>query len=286
MQGKIFILLSFLTLLYSQSGTAQSGITYNTGKPVRVDNPSITGRVDFYRRFKSTKLAPRGIAVWLPPGYETDSLRHYPVLYMQDGQSFFNAETRQFKSDWHADETADSLIRQGKIEPLIIVAVNATLGRFREYTPSPKGEEYMYFLIHELKPVIDKNYRTLPEREHTAIGGSSAGGLIAFAAAWQNDSVYSKVISFSPAFELLVWDYTEYVQASPNKDLKMVFYHGGEGIEEGLAEVVDKMITILKSKGYKEGKDFIKLFGPEETHFGPGWGKYFGSALEFLFGKK
>jgi predicted alpha/beta superfamily hydrolase len=280
------LIIRIVLLLSSMAAAAQSGITYNTEEPVLLNNESITGRVDFYQNFKSIKLASRGVSVWLPPNYESDTVRHFPVLYLQDGQSIFDAETQQFKSDWRADETADSLICAGAIEPIIIVAVNATLNRFTEYTPAaPKGEAYMYFLTQELKPFIDRRYRTLPGREHTAAGGSSAGGLLAFAVAWEHDSIYSKVLSFSPSFELLFWDYTEIVKKDPPKALKICFYHGGKGIEKDLQEGVDKMIQVLKEKGFKEGKDYIKLYGSEEQHFGPGWGRHFGSALKFLFDK-
>jgi predicted alpha/beta superfamily hydrolase len=282
-------LSAWLTILLLGSGAfAQSGISYNTEKPELLKNESITGRVDFYKKFKSIRPGSRGVSVWLPPNYESDTLTRYPVLYLQDGQSIFNAETQQFKSDWKADETADSLIRAGAIEPIIIVAVNATLNRFTEYTPTaPKGEDYMLFLNTELKPFIDRRYRTLPGREHTAAGGSSAGGLLAFSLAWQHDSIYSKVISFSPSFELLFFDYTETVKKDKEaKNLKICFYHGGVGIEKGLQEGVDKMIKVLNRKNFEQGKDYIKLYGSDEKHFGPGWGNYFGPALEFLFGKE
>src|SRR5262249_44323272 len=146
----------------------------------------------------------RRLIVWLPPGYNTRQQR-YPVLYMHDGQNLFDDAT-SFLGEWHADETATMLIEQKRIEPIIIVGVeNTGTSRLDEYTPTEgedrtgattrraggRGELYAQFLIQEVKPFIDANYRTLPDREHTAVAGSSLGGLISLYLGYQHGDVFS-----------------------------------------------------------------------------------------------
>src|SRR5579871_4912540 len=128
----------------------------------------------------------RDIIVYLPPGYETEKRKRYPVLYMQDGQNLFDDAT-SFLGEWHLDETAQALIPAKEIAPLIIVGIyNAGIHRIDEYTPArdPKmsmgGQADLYgrMLVEELKPFIDRRYRTLKDAAHTGLGGSSLGGLV------------------------------------------------------------------------------------------------------------
>src|SRR5438477_979043 len=123
----------------------------------------------------------RDLVVYLPPDYE-ESGRRYPVLYLHDGQNLFDPETAYVRGmDWKVDETADALIRAGKIEPLIIVGVfNTGEHRIEEYTPTRDrklggghAELYGRMLVEELKPFIEARYRTLRDAHHTGLGGSS-----------------------------------------------------------------------------------------------------------------
>jgi enterochelin esterase-like enzyme len=107
--------------------------------------------------------------VYLPPGYERHSNRTYPVLYLQDGQNVFDGETSFiYGQEWRVDETAEWMIRTGQIEPLIVAAIyNAGDARIDEYTPTidraihrgGKADAYLNFLIHEIKPFIDRRFR-------------------------------------------------------------------------------------------------------------------------------
>ena len=151
-----------------------------------------------HRAFHSRILGNRrDVLVYLPPGYRRFSLKRYPVLYLHDGQNVFDAATSFAGVEWGVDETAQRLIRSKTIEPLIVVAV-ANIGeeRVHEYTPTPavieakktgKNTAAVWlastdnFLIEELKPFIDRKYRTKPEAEFTGLGGSSLGGLVTLA---------------------------------------------------------------------------------------------------------
>ena len=149
----------------------------------------------------------RDITVYLPPDYG-DERRRFPVLYLQDGQNLFDPRTSFGGTAWHVDETAQSLIRTGEIEPLIIVGVNNTgHNRVNEYTPTRGRREaggqaslYGRFLIEELKPFIDSEYDTLRGREWTGIGGSSLGGLVSLHLGFQRPDVFGRVAALSPSF--------------------------------------------------------------------------------------
>ena len=155
----------------------------------------------------------RQIVVYLPPGYYADEARRYPVLYMQDGQNLFDGRTSFVPGQhWHLNETADNLVSEGAIEPLIIVGLyNAGEQRIWEYTPSVDqnfrvgggADVYGRVLAEELKPFIDAAYRTKPEREHTGIGGSSLGGLASLYLGLRRGDVFGRVLAMSPS---LWWD--------------------------------------------------------------------------------
>jgi predicted alpha/beta superfamily hydrolase len=169
---------------------------------------TITGTVQVHDKFASEILGnSRNVLVWLPPGYADEPSRRYPVLYLQDGQNVFDEQTSAFGSEWKADETADRLIGSQKIPPILIVAIANTPDRINEYTPVADdthksgggGLKYERFLIEELKPFIDKIYRTKPERESTAIGGSSLGGLLAMETTLDHPEVFSRCAALSPS---------------------------------------------------------------------------------------
>jgi predicted alpha/beta superfamily hydrolase len=135
----------------------------------------------------------RTIWVYLPPGYSTDRQRRYPVLYLHDGQNLFDSKLAAFGVAWDADATADRLITQGRMDPVLLVGIANTPARLDEYALYPdarekaggRGELYARFVLDELKPFIDNEYRTKPGREHTGVAGSSLGGLASLTMAWQ-----------------------------------------------------------------------------------------------------
>src|SRR5882757_150908 len=145
---------------------------------------TLTGNIKLHRAFPSKFLGNRrDILVYLPPGYRRFSWRRHSVLYLHDGQNVFDAATSFGGVEWGVDETAERLIRTKVIDPLIIVAV-ANMGeqRIHEYAPTrgvldakakrkrrSKGlaRQYGHFLIDELKPYIDRKYRTNPDAEFT-----------------------------------------------------------------------------------------------------------------------
>ena len=169
---------------------------------------NVVGSLDVYRGVQGKGLLPRDVIVWTPPGYETDAARRYPVLYMHDGQNVFDAGTSYIGVEWAVDESVARLAREGATEPMIVVALGNTPLRNDDYSPGERGEAYMDFLVHTVKPMIDVAYRTKPGRQHTLTGGSSMGGLISCMLGWAHPDVFGAVMCFSPAFK--VEDYPDW----------------------------------------------------------------------------
>jgi predicted alpha/beta superfamily hydrolase len=164
------------------------------------------------------------------------------------------------------------------------VGIYNTSDRMKEYTPGDKGTAYMDFIVKTVKPLIDSTYRTKPDRKHTIVGGSSAGGIISFMLAWEHPDVFSKAICMSPAFKSISsndWDYARVVESSNGKKKHVFFYmdNGGVGLESQLQPGIDEMLTALKAKGYKQGKDFVFVRDLAAKHSEADWAKRFPSAL-------
>lgn len=187
---------------------------WNQLTPPPQRGPTLTGDVRVIENFNSDILdGPRAVRVYLPPGYDepANAARRYPVLYLLDGQNLFDVTTAAFGVEWQADEAAERLIADEEIAPLIMVGVdNAGAGRIHEYTPVPGkirdeenvgggGPDFARFLRGELKPAIDERFRTRPEPRHTAIGGSSLGGLMALYLIHEHPDTFKSAAVVSPA---------------------------------------------------------------------------------------
>lgn len=252
-----------------------------------VDKPfegQVTGKVRYHRSLSAEGLEDRDIIVWLPPGYESDTEKYYPVYYMHDGQNMFDPKTSTFGIDWQMDEAADSLIKKGEIEPMIIVGITNTINRLKEYTPSDTAQVYMDYVVNVIKSFIDSTYRSRPEREFTITGGSSAGGSISFMLLWERNNVFSKAICMSPALKILGFDLVSSVRLydGEKKDILIYIDNGGKGVDKRLQQGVDEMITVLNDKGYKEGEDYLLVIDKEAEHTEAEWAKRIPGALRFL----
>lgn len=280
--------LSNFSVHVSRDTIVQDSILFWTSKtrPKRIS--TITGMVKYHYNFKGDSILARDVLVWLPPDYDSDRKRHYPVIYMQDGQNIFDAATSSFGNEWRADETCDSLIRAGKIPSVIVVAINNTSERSKEYVPGKKGSAYMDFVIHKLKPFIDITYRTKTEAQFTTVVGSSAGGTIAFMLVWEYPDIFSKAICMSPALKIDNIDYVNTVKESVKKRDNIFFYiyNGGIDLESKLQPGINEMITALKEKGYHQGTDYKYFFDPQGHHNETAWAKRLPQALEWCFRKK
>lgn len=272
--------------IYSDT-TLTYSINYWADQISRKVNGQITESVKYHTNLGNSHIIPsRDIIVWLPPEYDIDSLKRYPVLYMQDGQNIIDPETSSFGVDWQLDENADTLIREGFINPIIIVGIYNTSLRRVEYGINDTSFIYKRFIVNELKPFIDSLYRTKPESEFNAVAGSSLGGLIAFELAWEFPETFAKCACVSPAFDIDQYDYVSVVQNSDSVEISNQIYVdlGGLGVDTLLKGGVDEMISVLEQKGFEKGKNLFFEYYPEATHFEKDWSDRVWKILIYLFG--
>ena len=163
----------------------------------------------------------RNIHVYLPLSYDKESTQRYPVLYLHDGQNVFSSAGMNVCfgwGNWGMDTTVDQLCKDGKMQEIIMVAVDNSLARKEEYGgrinparalgstnvasahANTAFENYAAFLIAELKPRIDREYRTRPDPANTGLMGSSAGGICSLVLAWEHPDVFGGAASLSGAF--------------------------------------------------------------------------------------
>jgi alpha-glucosidase len=183
----------------------------------------------------------RKIWVYLPRDYENNNKR-YPVLYMHDGQNLFDEYTGNF-GEWGVDEALDSLIKTGA-PACIVVGINNGPNRINEYNPyntdrfgKGEGDNYLQFIVNNLKPYIDKHYKTLSQKENTIIAGSSMGGLISYYAVAKYPSVFGKAGVFSPSFWIAPQMDSLTQAVAPSLSGKYFFYMGGKESEEAIPDM-------------------------------------------------
>ncbi|HOZ85079.1 MAG TPA: alpha/beta hydrolase-fold protein [Niabella sp.] len=206
----------------------------------------------------------RRIWIYLPEKYDADRHTYFPVLYMQDGQNLFDASTA-FAGEWGVDEFLDST----RLPPSIVVGIdNGGSHRMTEYNPydhaafgKGEGKAYVEFLVKTLKPMIDKNFRTLKEAQHTVIAGSSMGGLISMYAVMTHPKVFGVAGVFSPAFWVAGDQFMKDLKAKAQNMKGRVYLYGGG--KEGKQMVPDmlKADTLLKKYSKAEVKTKVKKTG-------------------------
>lgn len=212
-----------------------------------------TGTLRIIEDFASPQLGnSRKLRIYLPPGYDASPQRRYPVLYMHDGQNLFDPKTAAFGTAWEIGTTVDKLIATGAIEPLIIVGIDNTPDRIAEYTPccdkkygGGKIDAYAAFIVDTVKPWADANLRTRTEREHTAIMGSSLGGIASVYIGQQYPQVFSQAAGVSSSFW---WNERMFINNLPARPAVRFYIDAGtdnDGIED-----TRKMRDAMQAKGY------------------------------------
>ncbi len=248
----------------------------------------ITGTIQRLPQMHSRFLElDRDVIVWFPPGYDEQTGRRYPVLYMHDGRQVFDPATSTWGKDWQVDEHAQHMILNGEIEPVIVVAVDCTDARMEEYAPSRKGGDYLRFLMEELKPFVDARWRTIPERSY--IAGASMGGLISFYAAWTHPEVYKGAACLSPAF-VSPFDTLAFRMVEESKDalpdIRLFLSCGGAGELEGrLLTGTLKMAELLKDVHFPGQQMSVRIESWAE-HNEEAWERMTPHWLRFLFGRQ
>lgn len=252
----------------------------------------------------------RNLRIYLPPEYE-ESEKKYPVLYMQDAQNLFNIKTSAYGSIWDVATIMDALYNSGESHGIIVVGIdNEREFRYAEYCPwedlkvnelmpqvavtkRPGGEGFFYidFIVNTLKPYIDLNFKTLKDRDNTAIGGGSMGGSISLVAGIKYPEIFSKVAAFSSALFFAESDMLRFIHETGRKEKMKIYMDVGtkETSNKEISQFPEIYITANKmvyealiKSGF--GKDEIKFIISEGgVHNETEWNKRFPVMIKWLF---
>lgn len=228
----------------------------------------------------------RQIRIYLPPHY-AESNKRYPVLYMHDAQNLFDDAT-SYSGEWKVDEVLNSLSESDHLDLIVVGIDNGQDKRLNELNPwnsqqfgISEAKEYLDFIVKIVKPAIDQQYRTLSDRQNTAMMGSSMGGLITHYAVVKYPEVFSKAGIFSPSY-MIANESIGFFDATPAaKDTRLYFYAGDS---EGGSMVIDAQKVYsaeLKNGHLSDGIVFSVVAGA--GHNEAAWHNEFARAVVWLF---
>ena len=217
--------------------------------------------------------------VFYPPGYDENYLKRYPVIYMQDGQNLFFPNEAFGGTHWMIEETLGLLDQMNAIDKLIVVGVYPK-NRMRDYT-QPGYDAYGEFLVKELKPYIDSNYRSLTGPENTAVMGSSLGGVVSFYLAWQYPDIFGMAACMSSTFGFQD-DLRARVEAEAKRPVR---FYLDSGWPHDNYEVTRDLRTLLLRRGYDDGHELTYLAFPEALHNEKSWAMRVHIPIQLFFGR-
>ena len=218
------------------------------------------------------------LRVYLPAGYDENTCRTFPVIYMQDGRNLFFPQEAFLGQDWGVEDKLALLNGMNAVEQMIVVGIYSA-DRMQEYT-NPGYETYGRSVVEEIKPYIDAHFRTRPAPRATGVMGSSLGGVVSFYMGWQWPEVFGGVGCLSSTFthkDNLV----ERVLAESRRDVRFYIDTGwpGDNYEVGLA-----MAVALAERGYHYGHDFLYFAFPNAGHSERDWGQRLHIPFQFFAG--
>jgi predicted alpha/beta superfamily hydrolase len=249
----------------------------------------------FYVKIKQLHNRKRKIWVYLPPDYNSTDKR-YPVLYMHDGQNLFDEATSFAGQVWGIDKTLNSLFAKKKTRGVIVIGIdNGEKHRMDEYSPwknrfpgletekGGKGDRYSDFIVQDLKPQIDKLFRTLDDRDNTGIGGSSLGGFISIYIGLKHPEIFSKIAAFSPSFFFAREEIHHFINKIKLKQKMRVYMD--VGTEEGHFREHYVECTDAVNRIFSKNKKIVKKYVIDEggTHNEAEWARRFPQAFLWLF---
>jgi enterochelin esterase-like enzyme len=260
-----------------------------------IPRPESGPRLRIHRQFHSRFLPDdRDVTVYLPPGYEEEATRHYPVLVMHDGQNLFDPRTSFVPGrTWRMAETADEVIGDGEVAPLIIVGVaNTGDRRLAEYTPTRdwkmgggEASQYGELLTKELLPFLRARYRVQSGPQHTGLGGSSLGGLVTLYLGLKYPEIFGRLAVHSPSVwwnhKSIIGFVNETAPALTSRPRIWLDVGDSEG-RRTLADA-DLLKRRLLAHGWRDGLDLDYEQVPGGTHDEAAWALRVGPMLRFLF---
>ncbi len=280
------------------------------------------GKIEHIENFTSKFVEPRNIDIWLPENY--DGKTKFSVLYMHDGQMLFDSSTTWNKQTWNVDDVATQLMQAGKIQNVMVVGIwNAGKARHANYFPQkpfeslnqaqkdsitkalqqkgrttldfqPNSDNYLKFLVSELKPMIDKKYNVYTDRKHTFIAGSSMGGLISMYAICEYPSVFGGaaclsthwVGTFAVENNPIPNAFIQYLkQKLPNPKRNKIYFDCGDQTLDALYPAIQKQVDeVMREKGFSE-KNWLTKYFQGKNHSEAAWNERLDIPLLFLLKK-
>jgi len=219
------------------------------------------------------------VRVYLPAGYHENTLRRYPVLYMQDGKNLFFPEEAFLGREWKVDEAVSLLDNMNAVDKVVVVGVYCG-DRLHEYT-KPGYETYARAVVQEVEPEVDRRLRVYPSALETGVIGSSLGGVVSFYMAWEYPEVFGYAACMSSTFSYKD-DLIDRVLSEPKRQSKFYLDSGWPGDN---SEVTLAMAMALASRGYRPRQDFLYLAFPHEAHDEAAWGRRLHLPLQLGLGR-
>jgi predicted alpha/beta superfamily hydrolase len=282
----------------------------------------VSGKIERIEAFQSKYVTARNIDIWLPDGYPDSG--SYAVLYMQDGQMLYDSEMSWNKQAWNIDDVATQLLASNKIKNFIVVGIwNDGLTRHQDYFPQkpfeemtqtdkdtiiaqlqragrtketfiPASDNYLNFIVEELKPFIDKKYKINTGRENTFIAGSSMGALISIYAICEHPEIFGGAACMSThwtgiftlddnPFPAAILNYLNRKLPDPGNH-KIYFDYGDQTLDALYPGIQMKVDSLMKSKKYTD-IDWVSKYFPGKDHSENSWNERLNYPLEFLLGK-
>jgi predicted alpha/beta superfamily hydrolase len=267
----------------------------------------LIGQIKRFDPFESKYVIPRRVEIWTPPEYLENARQRFAVLYMHDGENLFDPTSSQYShTDWGIDETITRLRSEQKIRPVIVVGMWSTEKRISEYMPQrlPQGpaldhlngmlkkhsphticsDDYLRFIIEEMKTFVDAHYLTLPDQQNTFIMGSSMGGLISLYAMCEYPRVFGGAGCVSAHFPIgrgIVLQYMQINLPDP-KTHKFYFDYGTRTLDKPYGKYQLQADKILQEHGYVREQNWITRKFEGHEHSETDWRKRVHIPLEFL----
>lgn len=280
-----------------------------------------SGRMERWENFKSEFVTPRNIDVWLPENY--DGEKSFAVLYMHDGQMLYDSTITWNKQAWDVDEIAGNLMFGGQTTDFIVVGIwNAGKERYADYFPRkpfdrlseeqkqaittelsqgdptlteflPNSDDYLNYIVKEIKPMIDQTYKVFTDPAHTRIAGSSMGGLISWYAICEYPDIFGGAAclsthwpgTFSAENNPIPSTFLEYLEVNlPDPNTHQIYFDCGDQTLDALYPAIQNDVDVLMVKRGYGSDNWQTRYFPGEDHSERAWRKRLEQPLSFLFG--